>query len=201
MLSLVFQRLNFSSLTNSLFKKRKKQKKKTKTKNAPSLTSRSHATTGFIKGPTTQAEVWSSRSLERSSQTAAAAAGAGAGAGVHRSHVSKSPKTLQKKRKCARRARGPWGSRRWSSPTPSWTARISGSASHATKSSWRGPTNSSKSSSRTGTCWSPPSGVSICSLPEATGWNGRTRSCARSGELPGSRLIPCCLTGERFITS
>lgn len=62
---------------------------------------------------------------------------------------------------CARRAgdraagcaRGPppsWGCSLWSSATATSTARGSGRGSAPTKQSWRGPTSSSKSSSRTG---------------------------------------------------
>lgn len=54
----------------------------------------------------------------------------------------------------------PWGCRLWSSVTPTWTARISGSACSVTRLNWREPTSSLKSSLRTALCSSGRWGVS-----------------------------------------
>lgn len=56
--------------------------------------------------------------------------------------------------------RAAWGCRRWSSASAAWTVRSSGSGCASTRPSWRGPTSSSRSSSRTGSRSSPPSRVS-----------------------------------------
>ena len=71
----------------------------------------------------------------------------------------------------------PWGCRLWSSATPTWTARISGSACSVTRLSWSEPTSSSKSSLRTALCSSGRWGVSF----PGGEWVERAR---RSGESP-----------------
>lgn len=71
----------------------------------------------------------------------------------------------------------PWGCRLWSSATPTWTARISGSACSVTRLSWSEPTSSSKSSLRTALCSSGRWGVSS----PGGEWVERARG---SGESP-----------------
>lgn len=66
----------------------------------------------------------------------------------------------------------PWGCPRWSSATPTWTARISGSAWSVTRSSWRGRTSSSRSWLRTAASSSGPCEVSRAAGPGRGGAGG-----------------------------